>query len=387
MAGESAARGSELVRPLAVLANCAIICERGRIVEVLTGKGARLPPGCGVIDLGDVCLFPPLVNAHTHLQYSWLQGALRWHEGFGAWLASLLACLLPRLAAGVRDFRADAIMAGALAKACQGLAKNGTRYVGDTGGTLPGALTAVNAAARTRSLTLMNFCEWFGFAAPGAHVWPERCRAEIARAPLCAPAGHALYSTAPEILRQARAYCRGARRPFSFHLAESPEEVQLLCEGAGKIYELYAEKVLPPGWQPPGLRPVPLASRLGLLGPGTLAVHCVCANDAEIDILAQSGAAVCLCPRSNANLGVGLPPAGRMLQKGVRLCLGTDGLTSSTDLNVLNEALWLRDNLDFPPQALCRMLTVNGADALKLEAPRLEPGAPAAFTFLPPDLL
>ncbi|MEG6593962.1 amidohydrolase family protein, partial [Desulfovibrio sp. 1188_IL3213] len=60
------------------------------------------------------------------------------------------------------------------------------------------------------------------------------------------------------------------------------------------------------------------------------------------------------------------------------------------DLDVRQEAVWLRENLDVPPEALVRLMTINGAAALNLlpsGAGRLEPGSPAAFCVLPESLV
>ena len=109
--------------------------------------------------------------------------------------------------------------------------------------------------------------------------------------------------------------------------------------------DLYAGVVLPPDWTAPGLRPLAYAVKLGLLGPGTLAVHGVQLDAQEVEVLAASGAALCLCPRSNRNLGVGVPPVRELMESGALLCLGTDGLTSNRDLDVRKEAVWLRETM------------------------------------------
>ncbi len=78
---------------------------------------------------------------------------------------------------------------------------------------------------------------------------------------------------------------------------------------------------------------------------------------------------------------MGAPPVRALMENDVLLCLGTDGLTSNTDLDVRQEAVCLREHLDVPPEALIRLLTVNGAAALGLsDAGRL---TPAAFCILP----
>lgn len=390
LAGEGPAQGHGLFAPLARVDDALLLTRGGRIEAAGPWKGARLPVGTVVRDLGDVCLMPPLVNAHTHLQLSWLAGRTLWGGGFGAWLQSLIPQILAPLHEGEAERRREAITT-----ACAALAECGTHWLGDVGGSAPGALTAVRAACAAAGLEIRQFCEWFGFAPPlvdEVRPWPPRCRAEIAAdaelEAACAPGGHALYSTGPDILQAAREWCARAGRVFSFHLAESPEETELLTRGTGPLRACYAGTVLPPGWRAPGLRPLAYALRLGLLGPGVLAVHGVQLNGEEIAALAASGAALCLCPRSNQHLGVGVAPVRQLLESGVLLCLGTDGLTSNTDLDVRKEALWLREHLDVPRRALVRLLTVNGAAALGFPAGSgtLAPGQPAAFAILPAAL-
>lgn len=387
LAGEGPARGPALLAPLRRLDD-ALLLTRGALVEAVGAwKCARLPAGTVVRDLGDVCLMPACANAHTHLPLSWLAGRTRWGRGFADWLESLVPQVVRPLREGEAEQRRAAVTA-----ACAALAGSGTHWVGDVGGSAPGALTAVRAACLAAGLEARQFCEWFGFAPPlvdDGRPWPPRCRTEIAADPgleaACAPGGHALYSTAPEIMRDARQWCARAGRVFSFHLAESPEETELLTTGSGPLRACYEVSVLPKGWQPPKQRPLAYAAGLGLLGPGVLAVHGVHLDGGEITALAASGAALCLCPRSNENLGVGEAPVRRLIESGVLLCLGTDGLTSNSDLDVRNEALRLRERLDVPARALVRLLTVNGAAALGFPpgAGTLAPGQPAAFAILP----
>lgn len=384
MAGEETAKGARLTRPLRQLDNCLILCADGKIAAISTGSAPTIPPGFRLIDLGDACVAPAPVNAHTHLQYSWLRDRLQWGQGFGPWLRSLVPRLLQKLAA-VDNFAADAELAHGAEEAFRELAQSGAMLAGDYGASIPGALGAIQSLARASGVELLNFCEWFGFDDSAGGVWPPRCARENPGALNAAPCGHALYSTSATILHKAHAHCRLRGLPFSFHLAESPEETELLTHGTGAIYELYAEKVLPCGWRPPGIAPVRHAERLGLLDSHTLAIHCVRLEKGDIGILADSGVTVCLCPRSNHNLAVGEAPVAAMMAAGVKLCLGTDGLTSNTDLDVRNEALWLLEKLDIPPAAILRMLTVNGASALgyPAKAAWLASGARAAFGVLP----
>lgn len=387
MAGEGPARGEQLFAPLRKLDDAALVLVDGRVEEVASWKRCTLPPGAVVRDMGEVCLAPAVINAHCHLQLSHLAGRTRWGAGFSAWLASLIPLLR------------EPLSGDAIAGACEDMAARGTGYVGDFAGE---GLALVDTAARRAGLGITHFCEWFGMAAPlidGSRPWPPRCRAALERddrpaadvsvplAARCAPAGHALYSTAPEVLRDARQWCVERGRVFALHLAESPEETELLLTGSGPLFDLYQGIVLPEDWRAPHLRPLACAMKFGLVGPDTLAVHGVRLEAQEMTVLAASGAALCLCPRSNRHLGVGEAPFFAAAESGVLCCLGTDGLSSNTDLDVRQEAVFLREACDAPPEALLRLLTVNAARALRLpDAGRLEPGLPGRFSVLPEGL-
>lgn len=384
LAGEDPARGARLFAPLKKIDNAVLIVRDGMVDEVRPWSASAAPAGALVRDLGAVCLAPACVNAHTHLELSHLAERTRWGKGFTAWLQSLIPLLRE-----VPDPQAAE-------NACAHMAGTGTLYAGNITGSLPGGMLLADAACREAGLAVSHFCEWFGFGAPfadGVRPWPPRCREALEEDPFlaarCAPGGHGLYSTGPDILRAAKQDCARMGRIFSFHLAESPDETQLLTTGDGPLRQCYEQVVLPPDWQAPGLRPLAYAVKLGLLDAGTLAVHGTQLDAQEVEVLAASGAALCICPRSNRNLGLGVPPVRDLLESGCLLCLGTDGLTSNRDLDVRQEAVWLRENLDVPPEALVRLMTINGAEALNMlqsGAGRLEPGSPADFCVLPEAL-
>lgn len=382
MAGEKPARGmAALNQPLPVLENGIMLLAEGRIVEVGRAGSMRLPAGCPVHDLGDVTLIPGLVNAHCHVQLSHLAGKTLWGQGFVPWLRSLIPQVRQPLPPEV------------LAQAMQALQACGTVHVGDYTGL---GIQAVREAAYAAGIGITAFCEWFGFAAPfidEQRPWPSLCRAYCARAQAprrherwrAWPCGHALYSTDGAVLQDAHAYCAAHGGVFALHLAEFVEEEQVLAQGDGALVELYTPAVLPPAWRAPALRPVPYAAALGLLSAHTLAVHGVHCTAADRATVAASGAALCLCPRSNVALAVGQAPVQAWAESGTLLCLGTDGLTSNSDLDVQNEAVALLGQ-GIAPRALLRMLTVNGAAALRLPAMPLAAGAQARWAVLAPEL-
>ena len=412
-----AARGEALFAPLSMYDKGLLVCAGGSVLYAGRYDVAHIPAGVVVEDAGDVTLAPAFVNAHTHLQLAHLAGRTRGGAGFAAWLASLIPLLR------------EPLDVAAIADAVAAMTRAGTAYAADftghgaalvieaveavetalaagagTAGAAQAAQSPLDAGpgysagrgpccASDRGLDVTLCAEWFGFtniflgADALAHDFPPRVRAVRDAIPAdvpLAPAGHALYSTRQEVLQKALAYCVSHDLPFAMHLAESEDETQLLVTGDGPLAELYRDTVLPPGWRAPGLPPVALAARLGLLGPHTLAVHGVQCTAQDAALLAATGTHVCLCPRSNAYIGVGAPPVAELIRAGVPLCLGTDGLSSNTDMDVAREAEWLVNRGLMPARAALRLLTRNGATALRrADAGALAKGMRAAWAVVP----
>lgn len=377
----SAAQRNNLSVPLDVLENAVIIFGGGIIHAVEPFARFKRHSGIPLEDAGEASLVPGLINAHCHAEFASLRGLTLLGSGFCAWAESLLT---------LKD---------------QGLKQEDVvRSIGEMAGT--GVVHAANICSRApvfsagaffeSGISVDLFLESFGF-----HLLPtqpppadaEELRQRLLGTPSrlashCALSGHALYSTAPRTLQLARQDCARRAKTFTMHLAEHEDEMECLLRGSGAFHDLLTRRgVLPAGLPAPGKRPVILAHELNLLGHGTLAVHCVHCNAGEAALLAETGTAVCLCPRSNALINAGgIAPVRHFIDSGVLLCLGTDSLASNTDLNLWNEARALRDMCELPDAALLRMLTVNAAQALRRpELGRIAPGYRAVWSELPQD--
>ncbi len=86
-----------------------------------------------------------------------------------------------------------------------------------------------------------------------------------------------------------------------------------------------------------GKTPTRFFADLGVLDVPTTAAHCVYVTDEDIAIFAQKGVSVAHNPVSNLKLGSGVMPLSRMVNAGVNVALGTDGVASNNRLDILRE--------------------------------------------------
>lgn len=74
---------------------------------------------------------------------------------------------------------------------------------------------------------------------------------------------------------------------------------------------------------------------LGLLTPRLTLVHAIWLTDGDIERIAKAGASVVHNPLSNLKLGSGICPVRKLLDAGVNVALGTDGLATSDTADLI----------------------------------------------------
>jgi len=342
-----------------------VALERGLIVDA--GGPGEEPGGDDaadrtVTDFGDAVIMPALVNTHTHLELSWLRGRIRPASGFLGWVSGMM-----RERFQSPDGRDQALVRSAMAAALDEMKASGTGLVGDVSNSLL-HLDLLDASG----LQGVVFHEVIKFRATDAQAFvDESCRRieanEIGARWRLALAPHAPYSVAPSVYRAlaaARPRLREAR--MSVHVAESPEEVEFIGRGSGGWPELLKRLgAWDPNWRAPQCSPVEYLERLAFWDEGTLAVHAVQAGHEDLAVLARRGVTVVTCPRSNAWVGAGVPPAEAFYRSGARVAIGTDSLASVADLNLFSELAALhRIAPGVKPADLLRSATLSGAEAL-----------------------
>jgi putative selenium metabolism protein SsnA len=113
----------------------------------------------------------------------------------------------------------------------------------------------------------------------------------------------------------------------------------------------------------------------GILGPRTIAVHCVHVDAGEIETLAETGTWVTHQPRSNMNNGVGVAPVEAMLQAGVNVGLGNDGFSNQMFAEMkaayLAHKLAQRDPRAMPGDIVMQLAYANNAQLARVFWPEL----------------
>lgn len=333
--------------------------DAGRIVGV-HDPGSR-QPALGSRDLGRVALLPGLVNAHTHLELSWLRGRVPPADRFTDWVAALLAERRP-------DQEMTPDQTALIPDAIREVRATGTVAVGDISNSLASA-----APMRDAGLGGLVFHELLGFRErDGALVEATRGRRAQAAAAgaRVSLAPHAPYSTSVELFKAIREAVSASAIPImSVHLGESPEEVELLERGSGPWRRMLERMgAWRDDWPVPGCGPVQFLDRHDVLDARTLVVHGTHFDDHALRRVREIGATLVTCPRSNRWVGVGDPPVARFYESGVAVAVGTDSLASVDDLNLFAELHALRRLApSVPARRLLESATRVGARALGLD--------------------
>ncbi|WP_254053420.1 amidohydrolase family protein [Singulisphaera sp. GP187] len=338
------------------------------------------------LDLGNVAIVPGFVNAHTHLELSALEGQHRVAEQAVEIEVEDEVNWLHRVVEQ-RKSGLPGELEQAVGRNLQESIRAGTTSLADT--TTAGLSWDQVAEAPMRAVVFAELIglkrgrglqtsaeawDWIGSIRPEAQV--------IANArPGLSP--HAPYSTAGWLYHKAAA----SRLPLSTHLAEMPEELELLERGSGALRTfLETLGAWDDEWEPISPRPADYVRRGELRNADWLIAHGTYLEPTEFWQFRPEAApnnhrvAIAFCPRTHARFGHSPHPYRAMLERGVVVCLGTDSLASSPSLSVLDEMRFLHrrdDSLNGP--LLLTMGTLFGAWALRAETTTgsLKPGKSA----------
>lgn len=332
----------------------AVAIHQGNIVAILPQAEARqrFRPA-QTRQLPDHVLIPGLVNLHTHAAMSLLRG-LADDLPLMTWLQEHIWPTESRLVS--REFVRDGTLL-----ACAEMLRGGVTCFNDMY-FFPEAAAAAAQQLGMRAALGLTVLEFPTAYAADADDYLDKglaIRDTLRDSPLLSfcLAPHAPYTVEDSSFERILTLAGQLDLPIHIHVHETRQEVE----------DSIARH---------GLRPLERLHRLGLLGPGFIAVHGVHLNEQDIDLLATHGCSVAHCPSSNLKLASGIAPLEALTQAGVNVGLGTDGAASNNRLDLLAEmrlAALLAKGSSGNAQAVdahtaLRLATLNGARALGLES-------------------
>ena len=188
-----------------------------------------------------------------------------------------------------------------------------------------------------------------------------------------AVAPHATNTNPPEVLKTAWDLAAKHGVLYTLHVSEMDYEMKLIAERYGKT-------------------PVEFLYDLGVLGPGTVAAHCIRLTDHDVELFEKSGAAVAHCVIANTKSGKGVCPVWDLRNAGVPVGVGTDGPSSGNTLDLFAQFRMIpcaqktryHDRSIMTAKEVVQMGTIGGARALGAdrETGSIEPGKRADLVLI-----
>ena len=336
-----------------VLEQHAVVITNGSIVDVLsTADAHRRYQAARHVELAEHVLIPGLVNLHTHAAMTLMRG-LADDKALMDWLQQHIWPVETRLVS------AEFVHDGTLL-ACAEMLRGGVTCFNDMYFFPEAAAQAVLSAGMRAALGMIVI----EFRSPYANDAADYLSKGLAmrdsyrdepRLSFCM-APHAPFTVNDATFERVATYAGELDVPVHIHLHETMDEIR---------DSLATHR----------LRPIRRLQKLGLLGPGLIAVHAVHLGADEIALLAEHGCHVAHCPSSNLKLASGIASVAELRRHGVNVGLGTDGAASNNRLDIFTEmrlaALLAKgasgDPTVLPAYAVLEMATLNAARALGLD--------------------
>lgn len=336
--------------------------EDGAIAELAPGVQAK--PDDEVLDADGLLLSPPMINGHTH-------AAMTLFRGFGDDMP-LMEWLETRIWPAEAKLEPEDVFWGTRLACVEMIRAGTTRFVDMYwhGAEVAAAVreSGIRAVISSVIIDQLEPAEGRALRPQVIEVLDRLGEAGPLVQPSLGP--HAIYTVSPETLRWIAELAGNREIPLHIHLSETEQEVADCVEAHGK-------------------RPAAYLDELGFLGPRTVLAHGVWLDDAELELVAERGATVVANPAANMKLAVGgVLPYPQAAKAGVPLGLGTDGVSSNSNLDSFEEVKLLalsQKHASGDPAVLPAgeaLAIARGLRSPVLGGTTLEVGEPADFLLL-----
>ncbi len=330
------AAGELIANPIVEVDGGGVVRSVGCYDPMLIDRMERTEFYAGVMTAG-------FVNAHCHLELSYMRGVITPHGGFAAFAGSV---------AQHRGEASEQQRTEAMVAADNEMSRAGVVAVADI---LNGS-SSFPIKARS-DIEYVNFAELFGLRSVDTSAIDP-----LLSYPSTMATPHSLYSLNDNLLRQVVAM-GDVQIPLSIHFMESEAEAELFHR-RGDLYEWY-QRV---GFECDFLHYESPAHRLVSIVPperSVMLIHNCCVTQYDIDIIMGHFTAPVywvVCPRSNDFISELLPPVELLRRNNLNICVGTDSLASNHSLSMIEELVAL--DTSAPIEEQVSWITRNGASAL-----------------------
>jgi len=293
---------------------------------------------------------PGFVNAHCHLELSYMKGMFRKGTGMAGFIDQINE---------LRDFKSAEEKDADIRAAMDCLWKQGVQAMADISN-----CADTFELKRSHPMYTRTFLEVFGTEPKDCAGVMESVMALKEKAELfgldAAPTPHACYTMSPELLSAASA--AGLESGYlSYHSEESEQEEEMIRNGSGPMWEnrVRAGMSTPPVTGQSSLEY--FVDRLMTVHRAPFREHILLVHECSMDIAGarlvkgvMENPFIALCPLSNLFIHNTMPPVRMMRSEQLRLCIGTDSLSSNDQLSMVDEMRCLQEN--FPELTLRELL-------------------------------
>lgn len=328
-----------------------LLIEGNRIARIAEHIDA--PEGATIINATDKAIIPGLINTHTH-------AAMTLMRGYGddlplmTWLQDYIWPLEDKMTE-------EDVYIGAKLAMLEMIKTGTTTYLDMYMHPLMGAKAAEEMGLRAMiSYTLFDQGnpERAQLDRERSEMYLERFKTEFSDRIMFNLGPHAIYTVSGEQLQFCHEFCKKHNLKIHLHLSETEGEVEECIKQHG-------------------MRPVKYLEKLGILSEALILAHVIWVDDEELDLLAKYNVSVVHNPASNMKLASGYAfRYEEMKKRGIRVGLGTDGCSSSNNLDMFTAMrlasflgkVWRFDSTAVKADDIFASSTSIGADILGIDA-------------------
>lgn len=328
-----------------------LLIEGNRIARIAEHIDA--PEGATIINATDKAIIPGLINTHTH-------AAMTLMRGYGddlplmTWLQDYIWPLEDKMTE-------EDVYIGAKLAMLEMIKTGTTTYLDMYMHPLMGAKAAEEMGLRAMiSYTLFDQGnpERAQLDRERSEMYLERFKTQFSDRIMFNLGPHAIYTVSGEQLQFCHEFCKKHNLKIHLHLSETEGEVEECIKQHG-------------------MRPVKYLEKLGILSEALILAHVIWVDDEELDLLAKYNVSVVHNPASNMKLASGYAfRYEEMKNRGIRVGLGTDGCSSSNNLDMFTAMrlasflgkVWRFDSTAVKADDIFASSTSIGADILGIDA-------------------